>query len=501
MKLSVKTQDITNVKCDVLIVNLFDGVKTPGGATGVVDKALGGAIAKVIKNKEFTGKKGTTAVVDGTGKIGAGRVVIVGLGKQEEFDLDCVRLATAKSLCKARAMKAKSVVTIMHGAGTGGLYPADTAAAIAEGALLGLYKFDKYVSKKKDDEAEKINELYICEIDKGKTAAIRKGLKLGQELAESANMARDLINEPPNVLNAAGLARHARKLGKRKNLSVRIYNKKEIRAMKMEAFLGVNKGSRNDPFFITIEYKGAPKVKKTMGIVGKGITFDSGGLSLKPSSAMDTMKSDMSGAAAVLGTMDAISRIAPKVNVTGVIATTDNMPGGGAQCIGDIVRASNGKTIEIKNTDAEGRLILADALAWSAKKELNPIIDLATLTGACVVALGTYRTGLFSNDDKLVEKIKNAGAKTGEKYWRLPIDPEYFDAVKTDIADMKNVGDRNAGATTAALFLKEFIGKDTQWAHLDIAGTAFLEKPQGYYIKGGTGVGVRTLATLAMDMF
>lgn len=501
MKFSVKTQDITKVKCDVLIVNLFEGVKKPAGATGAVDKALGGAITRIIKTGEMTGKKGTTAVVDGGGGVGADRVVVVGLGKQEKFDLDCVRLATSNSLLKARELKAKTAGTLVHGAGAGGLYPADTASAIAEGALLGLYMFDKYLGKEKKDEVSKINELSIIEIDKSKTNAIRKGLKHGQDVAGAANMARDLINEPANIMNAGELARRARELGKRKNLSVRVYDKKEIKAMKMEAFLGVNKGSKNPPYFITIEYKGAPKNKKTMGIVGKGITFDSGGLSLKPTSGMETMKCDMSGAAAVMGAMDAISRIAPKVNVTGVIATTDNMTGGGAQCVGDIVRASNGKTIEIMNTDAEGRLILADALSWSVKNNLNPIVDLATLTGACVIALGTLRTGLFSNDDKLAGMIETAGKKAGEKFWRMPIDPEYFEAMKTDVADMKNVGDRNAGATTAALFLKQFIGEDTQWAHLDIAGTAFVEKPQSYFIKGGTGVGVRTLAALAMEMF
>ena len=501
MKLRAVSGDILEYKCDVLAVNLFEGVKEPGGATGAVDKALGGAVAKLIGRGEFTGKKGETAVVEGMGKIGAGRVLVVGLGKKEKFGLDGVRAAAAATVKRAKSMKAEKLAAILHGAGAGGLDAADAAMALAEGALIGDYKFDKYKTKGKDgnNEGKGIREITVVEREKSRLPVINKGLKLGEILAASTNIARDMVNEPANVMTPGKIAAIAKALSKSRKLKVRVYDKQEIKAMKMEALLAVNRGSREQPYFITIEYKGDPKSKKALGLVGKGITFDSGGISLKPSSAMDDMKCDMSGAAAVVGAMDAIEKLGLKINVTGVIPTTDNKTGGDAQCIGDVIRASGGKTIEVMNTDAEGRLILCDAITWAVKNGLEPIIDMATLTGACVVALGAWRTGLFTSDDELAAAISECGDKSGELMWRMPVDEEYFDAIKSDVADIKNVGDRNAGATTAALFLKEFT-EGKRWAHLDIAGTAFLNKPQSYWIKGATGTGVRAMTLLAMKM-
>lgn len=501
MKIKVETGDALSYKGDALIVNLFEGVEKPGGATGAVDKAIGGTISKLIKRGEFTGKKGSTAVVFSHGKIGAERVIVVGLGKKEKFTVDSAREATAAALHKAKEIRAEKVGGILHGAGDGGISLEDAGRAATEGAILGLYKFDKYRSKdekQKHKEAE-IKEFTIIEKDAARTSSAKKGAKTGEILAASANLARDLVNEPPNVLTPTELANRAKAMAAGRKLSVKVYNKKEIEKMGMNAFLGVARGSAEPPVFITIEYKGDPKSEKTAAFIGKGLTFDSGGLSLKPANAMDDMKCDMAGAAAVIGALDSIEKLGLKINITGIIPATENMPGCSAQKIGDIVRAMNGKSIEIMNTDAEGRLILCDAICWAVKHKMDPIIDLATLTGACVIALGTLRTGLFSGDDELADAIAEAGASAGEKMWRMPIDDEYAELIKSDNADIKNVGNRTAGATTAALFLKAFTG-DAKWAHLDIAGPAFLSAKQGLFIKGGTGVGARTLALLAMKL-
>ncbi len=501
MKIKTAVQDVLDYKGDVLIVNLFEGAEKPGGAAGAVDKALGGAISRLIKRGEFTGKPGAVAELPGCKALGAERVVVVGLGKKEKFDLDTVRLAAACSLNKAKAMKAVKVGTILHGAGAGGIETTDSARAVAEGAILGLYKFDKYRSKDKKEKAKEpgISELTVVVREKKEAAAANKGLRLGEIMANAANRARDLVNEPPNVLYPAELARRAREIAKGKQLKVQVFDKRKIEKMKMEAFLGVAKGSHNPPVFIVMEYKGDPKSGKTLALVGKGITFDSGGLSLKPANAMEDMKTDMSGAAAVLCAMEAIAALKPKINVTALVPATDNMPGGGAQKVGDIVRAMNGKTVEILNTDAEGRLILCDAICYAVRNGMAPIVDVATLTGACMVALGSVRTGLLGSDKKLLDAISAAGEKCGERMWELPVDDEYKELLKSEIADIQNVGGRYAGAITGGLFL-EFFTDGAPWAHLDIAGTAYLDKKQRYYPKGATGMGVRTLTQLALDM-
>jgi len=500
MKFRMAVQDITEYRGDVLIVNLFEGVEKPSGATGAVDKALGGAVSKLIARGEFKGKRGETAVLPGAGKVGAERVVVVGLGKKEKFERDIIRLAAAESLKKAESIKAEKVGTILHGAGAGGTDTETAAAAVAEGAILGLYKFDKYrTGDGEESPKKKIKELAIVVRRREDAVAAGRGVRRGEILADAANRARDLVNEPPNVLTPLELANRARQMAKGRNLKVRVFGRDEIARMGMNAFLGVARGSSNPPVLIEIEYRGNPKSDKTMAFIGKGITFDSGGLSLKNASAMDDMKTDMSGAAAVICAMDAIERLGPKINITALAPATDNMPDGNAQKIGDIVRAMNGKTIEIKNTDAEGRLILADAVCYAVKKKMSPIVDLATLTGACMVALGHVRTGLFSTDDELAAAITAAGELAGERMWRLPTDDDYREMNKSEVADIKNTGNRWAGATTGALFI-EFFTNGTPWAHLDIAGTASLEKKYRYYPAGATGVGVRTLANLALDM-
>lgn len=501
MKITATSSDILLYDGDALIVNLFDKVKKPGGAAEAVDQALGGVITKLIADGQIKGKLGATTVIPAYGKLHARKIVIVGLGKKEDFNADRVRIAVAAACVAARKAGAKRCGTILHGAGAGGLSPEEAARAVAEGAILGLYRFIIYKSKSPEINIDKdITELTVIEREKVLLPAVLKGINLGRVMAESTNMARDLTNEPPNVLTPAELAKRAKEILKLQPVTVQVLGKREIEKLEMGAFLGVARGSAQEPRFIIMSYKGNPRSKETMALIGKGITFDSGGISLKPSNAMDDMKGDMAGAACVIAAMRIIASLAPKINVTALVPTTENMPGGNAQKVGDVTRAMNGKTIEINNTDAEGRLILADAICYAKKQGLSPIIDVATLTGACMVALGTVRTGAFTNNQKLLDGIIDSSLKTGDRLWQLPTDEEYKEMNKSDIADIKNAGGRYAGATTGALFC-EFFAEDTPWVHLDIAGTSFMDKPKGYYaVKGGTGAVARTLAQYVLDV-
>jgi leucyl aminopeptidase len=490
--------DITAYKGGALVVNLFHKVKTPGGATGAVDKALGGIITAMIKDGQIKGALEETTVIPTYGKIGASRVVVAGLGKKEEFDPDRARRATAAALKAARGAGMKKAATILHGAGAGGLDPRDAAQAVTEGALLGLYKFDKYKSVTKEDQPAELGELTIVERDSGRVSAIRAGVKMGTVMAQAAILARDLVNEPPNVLTPVEMDRRARAALKGLPVTVKSLGRKDLEKHKMGAYLGVTIGSVQEPRLIIMEYKGNPASKKTLALIGKGVTFDSGGLSLKPSNSMAGMKGDMAGAASVIGAMTAIAKLGPKINVTAYAPCVENMPDGAAQRVDDIRTAMNGKTIEIANTDAEGRLILVDTICYAKKQGADAIVDAATLTGACVAALGETRAGAFTNDEKLLAQVMAASDKTGEKLWHMPTDDEYKEMNKSQIADIKNVGGKYAGATTAALFLEFFVEK-TPWVHLDIAGVYMFDKPRGYYAAGGTGQVARTLAQLALD--
>jgi leucyl aminopeptidase len=369
---------------------------------------------------------------------------------------------------------------------------------VTEGALLGLYKFDKYKSVAKEDQPAELGELTIVERDPGRLSAIRAGVKMGTVMAQAAILARDLVNEPPNVLTPVEMDRRARAALKGLPVTVKSLGRKDLEKHKMGAYLGVTIGSVQEPRLIIMEYKGNPASKKTLALIGKGVTFDSGGLSLKPSNSMAGMKGDMAGAASVIGAMTAIAKLGPKINVTAYAPCVENMPDGAAQRVDDIRTAMNGKTIEIANTDAEGRLILVDTICYAKKQGADAIVDAATLTGACVAALGETRAGVFTNDEKLLARVMAASEKTGEKLWHMPTDDEYKEMNKSQIADIKNVGGKYAGATTAALFLEFFVEK-TPWVHLDIAGVYMFDKPRGYYAAGGTGQVARTLAQLALD--
>lgn len=489
MEIKVRQGSLTEVDCDVIIVNLFEDVKHPSGATGAIDKALNNIISEHVLGKDdFKGKFGTTYVIPTYGKIPASKVLLVGLGKPEEFNLNKIREISAKAIRKCSSfLKAKKVCSILHGAGTAGLDAFNCARIITEGTLIGAYNFNKY--KSSQDEINEIQEFEIVELEESKVEEINKGVKIGKIIADSTNLARDLVNEPAQYATPLKLAEIAQGI---KGLETRILNEEEIQHLNMGAFLGVARGSDQPPRFIHMKYSPSEQPRKKIAVIGKGVTFDSGGLDIKPAASMVNMKDDMAGSAATIGAMQAIAQLKPDVEVHGIIAATENMPNGSAFKPGDVLTAMNGKTIEIDNTDAEGRLTLADAICYAVDLEVDEIIDIATLTGACVVALGHMASGIMGTDQEMIDSIKTAADIGGERLWQLPLYPEYKDGLKSSIADIKNSGGRYAGASSAGMFLKEFVGK-TKWAHIDIAGPAFIDKEIRELSKGPTGAGVRTL--------
>ncbi len=491
MEIKFKKASLTEVECDVLVVNLFEKVKTPGGATGAVDKALDNLIsAYVIKKEGFKGKLNETYVLPTHGKIPADKVLLVGLGKPEDFNLNKIREISSKVIRKTRGLKAKTVCTILHGAGTAGLEASQCAQMIAEGSLLGIYDFDKYKSKKEDDDKKKtLKTLEIVEFDEDKQEGVRQGIEKGVIIANGTNKARDLVYEPACAATPAKLAEEALAI---EGLETRVIEKDEAQKMGMNTYLAVSYGSSQPPKFIHMKYTPSGKAGKKIAVVGKGITFDSGGLDLKPPAAMRMMKEDMSGSAATIGIMKAIAELKPDVEVHGIIAACENMPGASAYKPGDVLTAMNGKTIEVDNTDAEGRLTLADALYYAVKLDVDEIVDMATLTGACVVALGQYAAGIMGNDQEFIDALIDAAGAGGERFWQLPLYDDFKDDIKSDIADIKNTGGKYAGASTAGIFLQEFVDKK-RWAHIDIAGTAYIDKEIKELPKGATGSGVRAI--------
>lgn len=501
VEIKVESGDITQHAAKAVIVNLFDGVKSPGGATGAVDKAMDGAISNLISEGEIKGKKGEAVLIHTLGKTPSPRVIIGGLGKQDDFDLSVVRNLMGTCLRRARGASATSVATILHGAGIAGLDPEACAQAIAEGAVLGTYRFRRYKYNGGDDNPTKdIETLHIVESDESKLDAIRRGVERGTIMAQAANHTRDMANEPANNLYPELFADRAKTLMQDAGIECEVFDDKKITDLGMGALMGVGVGSSHPPRFIIMRYKGNSGSDKTMGLLGKGITFDSGGISIKPAAGMESMKGDMSGGAAVIGTMWALGKLKPKINVTGVVPTAENMPSGTATKPGDVVKAMNGKTIEVINTDAEGRLILADAICYANEQKLSPIVDVATLTGAMMVALGPSATGFMSSDDALADAITAAGKESGEMLWRFPLIDDYAEGLKSNVADIKNTGARWGGAISAAKFLHFFVENDTPWAHIDMAGTDESDKEKGIFVKGSTGTPTRSLINLLLGM-
>ncbi len=492
MKISVKNADIKNEVCDVVVINLFEGVKNPSGATGVINEAVNNKIVDYIINMEdFKGEFGTFYTLPVlNNEIAAKKILIAGLGKKEDFNLNKLRELSAKIIneCK-KNKKDKNIVSILHGAGEGELCTKCCAKMIAEGITIANYKFDKYLSDEDKNKTAQIENFIICENDETKIEKIKEGLYIGETIAKASNFAKDLINEAAYVMTPNKLSEVAKSIDE---VDIKIYDKKDIEKMDMGAYLAVARGSVNEPKFIHLTYKPKNPNGKKVAIIGKGITFDSGGMDLKPPSSMLNMKDDMSGAACVIGLFSVLNELNINTEVHGIIAACENMISGCAYKPGDILKAKNGKTIEVDNTDAEGRLTLADALCFADELNVDEVIDVATLTGACMVALGTCASGIMGTNQELINKLIEVSKVSDEKLWQLPLYEEYDKSLKSDIADMKNTGSRYAGASTAGVFLSKFI-KNKNWAHIDIAGTAFLEKPDKYGVKMANGAMVRTL--------
>ncbi len=490
MKLQVLQGAIQETQADTLIVNLFDDVTTPGGATGAVDQALGGAISDLIASGDLTGKTGEVGVLYPRGTLSATRVLVAGMGKREGYDLEGVRKTAASAIIRARELGAKDVASIIHGAGVAGLPTAAAAQAVVEATLLALYEYD---APKQQNGAKKAIETFtIVEFDGDKLADIENGLQTGKAIAAGAILARDLVNMPPNVATPRKLADTAKQIAAAYGMGVIAGGRKWAAERNMGAFLAVAKGAGEKPKFIVLEHNADRDDLDTIVLVGKGITFDTGGISIKPSERMGLMKSDMGGAAAVLGAMKTVGMLNLPLRIIGITPCTENMPDADAYRPADVITASNEKTIEIISTDAEGRMVLADGLVYAGQYAPKAVIDLATLTGSCVVALGLgVAAGLFSTDDALRDKLVAAGQRTQERLWPLPLYEDYRRSIDSDVADMKNSGGRMGGVGTSAIFLREFT--DYTWAHLDIAGMALSEKPGVYTPRGATGFGVRLL--------
>ncbi len=497
MEIKVIAGDIIKIKADAIIVNFFEGMERLDGDIAAVDKALDGAISQLISQGEIKGKLNEITIVHSLGKLPTARVVVSGLGKQSELSPNKIRGAVAETCRWLRQKGIGNITTTAQGAGINNIRLEDAAQVVTEGALLGLYSFRKHITKE-DDKLGEIKQLLIVGSNEAKPH-LEEGSSKGKVLAEATNLARNMVNEPANYMTPNHMAKMAKSLAESHGLEVSVLEQGQMTELGMGALLGVAQGSRQPPKFIVLHYRGGDSAEINVALVGKGITFDSGGISIKSSEGLAEMKGDMAGGAAVMAAISAIAQLKPKINVTAIVPATENLPSGNALKPGDILTAMNGKTIEIITTDAEGRLILADALAYAKKFGAKFIVDVATLTGACRVALGDVCSGAFGNNQELVDKVIAAGNEAGELIWQMPMYDEYKEQNKSDVADIKNIGGRYGGAITGAKFLAEFIN-DTPWVHLDIAGTSLSEKERGYLVKGATGVTVRTLVNLTLSL-
>lgn len=500
-KLSLVTGDLSKHRCDLLLLPVFESdlkeAKNPLKALVAIDQALGGLLLTAAKEEDFSGKAEQSFTLHTHDKIPAHRVMLLGLGTRQGFDPEVLRLAIGRGAKAAQRLKAAKLAVALTETRE---LEASTRAAV-EGLVLGLYKFDRYKTRAKDEKRSEVKEarFFLAE-GVAKTRDLQHSFDLGCLVAESTNWARDLVNEPASELSPSGLADRARKVARAGKLKIEVLGRERIEKLRMGMFLAVAKGSAEAPVLVHLSYEPTGKAAKApaLALVGKAITFDSGGLSLKPSESMMAMKGDMAGAAAVLGAMRVIAQLKPPFPVHAFMGACENMPDGRAFKLGDVLTSRSGKTVEVVNTDAEGRLVLGDVLTWANEHKPATIIDVATLTGAVVVALGNYIAGVFGSDDAAVWETLEAAKSAGEESWRLPLSELQRDSLKSEIADMKNAGDRWGSSIAAGLFLKEFVG-ETPWVHLDIAGTSMSPKERGYLAKGATGAGVRTLVELVRE--
>jgi leucyl aminopeptidase len=493
MKTILSLANSAEIETECLAVIALDhgSKEKPEVAADSKDTALREAIADVIASGEFSGKSCEATLLHRPAKLKAKRLLLLGGGKAKEFTAADLRKLAGTAVRFLKPKKIRSFAFLVPGAG---LKAEESVKAVVEGAFVGNFDPDTYKSDRKDQQ---IDSLTV--VAQGDQRQLQAALDEAIAIGESQNFTRELVNEPSNRMTPTVLADRAKKMAQEVGLKCEVYGADKIKELKMGAFWGVAQGSDEPPALIVLRYEpaGAP-TNPVLGLVGKGITFDTGGISIKPADGMEKMKYDMAGGAAMIGAMRAIALLKPKVKVIAVICATENMPSGKAQKPGDIQIAMSGKSIEIINTDAEGRLVLADGLCYARQLGCTHLIDAATLTGAVVVALGYVNAGVFASDDKMYERFTRANQKAGEKFWRLPLDEEYKEIIKSNIADIINSGGRWGGAITAAMFLKEF-AEDTPWLHLDIAGTAWMEDQKPWIAKGPSGIAVRSLVEFARE--
>ncbi len=488
MEVKADSRKFYEIECDALVVGVFEGEKPEEGVLAELNKRTGGVLTSLIETGEFTGKGSESAYVHNTGEMKARRLLLLGAGKKDEFSTDKVRRMAGTAARTLRGKKARTFAFLQRF----DLAAGDSAQSATEGALLALFEPDKYHTS---DKTENHLDQMILATDGGDFDAAQTGVERGRIIAEATNFGREVINEPSNVMTPTEMANKAEEVAKTYGLSLDVLDEDQMRELGMGSLLGVAQGSAEPAKLIVLSYKPKTKSDETVAIVGKGVTFDTGGISIKPADGMEKMKYDMAGGATTIAAMRAIAQLKPAVNVLGIVPATENMPGGRAQRPGDVVRAMTGKTIEVINTDAEGRLILADAVAYARKLGATKIVDLATLTGAVSIALGDVYVAILGNNQEWIDTVIGVAKKSGEKFWQLPLDKEYREQIKSEIADIKNVGGRKAGTITGAYFIREFV-EDTPWVHLDIAGTAWNESTKPYLAIGPTGVCVRTLVNL-----
>ncbi|HTH51996.1 MAG TPA: leucyl aminopeptidase [Pyrinomonadaceae bacterium] len=494
MKFQGISAQFADANADALAVPVFKGEKPSDGLLKELDKLTGGLVASLYKAEDFKGDSGSEALIrfENRGKGKASRLLLLGVGDEKDYKPHSVAAASGAATRFFRKRNIKSFALLPRG----GADAVTTAQNAVQGAITSQFELDKYKTKDKNEKA--VNSLVIC-IDGAKPADLKRGIDRGEAIGESMNFTRDLANEPPNILTPSEMARRAQAMAREVGLKCEVLDEAKMIKMGMGSLMSVSLGSEQPARLIVLRYTPARSTGKKgdlLALVGKGITFDTGGISLKPGEGMDAMKYDMSGGATVLGTMRAIALMKPSVPVLGVVAAVENMPDGKASRPSDVVTAMNGKTIEILNTDAEGRLILADAVAYAEQQGATRIVDMATLTGAVIIALGDINTGIMGNDQDFVDEIVECGREAGEGFWQLPVGPEYSKQIRSDIADIKNIGPRGkAGTIMGAVFIQEFVDK-AKWAHLDIAGTAWCDGVKPHQAKGPTGVAIRSLINL-----
>ena len=497
MHIQVLEQSMADIVSDIAIIPVFENEEAELGSNAAAfAKIRDNKVYSLIHDGEIQGKFAQTTVVHDFEKPNVKKALLIGAGKRNELTSSKIRQLAAVALQTCQKCRAKKLaVAIGDFTIPAQVNDAKATQAFVEGAILGSYTFDYYKSTA-TDQAMNIEELIVLAPDDA-GESVRKSILLAKASAEATNFARDLVNQPGNSMTPGIMADRAMRMAERNGLQIHLLERKDMEREGMGALLAVAQGSTQPPKLIVLKYMGNPQAE-TMAFIGKGVTFDSGGISLKPSDGMGEMKTDMAGGAAVIGALKAISELKLKVNVLGIIPATENMPAGNALKPGDIVRSMSGKTIEIITTDAEGRLILADAISYAKQLGAKKLLDVATLTGACVIALGTVASGVITNNQSWCQMVLVAADQADEKMWQLPNFSEYKEQIKGAFADLKNSGGKPAGTITAGLFLSEF-AENTPWVHIDIAGTAVTEKPHGCSVKGATGIAVRTLIQVALN--